>query len=389
MLSIKEAQARVLNFNYKPGTKKLDIHRAAGLVLSRNVVSPVDIPCSDIAKIGGFALRAIDIKGADKNYPIRIKIYRKIPSNGHAKDFELEPGFCASVAAGMPIPQNSDCVVPRQAADVDNQDILVYSEFGSQANIIKKGGDISQGEIVFCAGRQIIPLDLGVIAQLNMGRVEVYLPPRVALVSFCSAGRLEKLRLDANAFMLQAMVGQIKAGCSKYFLKPENKRAVKDSLKKALHECDLLIITGDDFLNDILLGLELDLVFWKINQDPGGQMAFLAGGNKAAFLVGSSLDELLICFELYIRPLILKMMHIKNIYRSMVRAQALEEIKHMRDRAGFFMVTLEKREDKYFFRPTCSGGMLSSVKAAGGIVLLPENTAMLKAGQEADITLIN
>ena len=118
-------------------------------------------------------------------------------------------------------------------------------------------------------------------------------------------------------------------------------------------------------------------------------MAFLAGGNKAAFLVGSSLDELLICFELYIRPLILKMMHIKNIYRSMVRAQALEEIKHMRDRAGFFMVTLEKREDKYFFRPTCSGGMLSSVKAAGGIVLLPENTAMLKAGQEADITLIN
>ena len=393
MLSFKEAQAKVLSQKFAARRGKLDIGLLPGLVLSRDIISPRDLPAADIAAVDGYALRAIDSKGADRNYPIRLKACEGARGSQTNGGSGIEPGFCVSVSAGMAIPGGCDCVVSRESIESERRDILVYAECSSQSNIIRKGQDTKKGDRLFCAGRQIYPQDIGVFAQIGVEQAEVFLPPKVGLAALYGQEGQKDHNLDACC-MLAAMARDVKAECSISRIHINDGKKAAKTMAGLLDACDLVVVAGNqsvpgyDFLNDTMLGLDLDLGFWKVNQHPGRQMAFLAGKNKAAFCLGDRLDEILFCFELYIRPMILNMMGNRDVFRKTVRGQAREDIIHKKGKTLFLTVCLGSKKGSYTFSPTHPQRALRSVRDAQGIVVLPENKAGLKAGDLADIIMI-
>ena len=70
MISVKQAQGKILESKIKPGKTKVPIIDSLGFVLEEDIVSRDNIPVYDNSAMDGFAIRALDIKGAENNYPV-------------------------------------------------------------------------------------------------------------------------------------------------------------------------------------------------------------------------------------------------------------------------------------------------------------------------------
>ncbi len=136
----------------------------------------------------GFAVKAVDIVGADKNYPIKLKLIKGDLPAGKIPENKLESGYCVQIMTGAPIPEGSDCVVMKEDAIKEGKDVLIFRECKQGENVRYKGEDIKKGDIVIKKGKKIFPGDIGVMASIGRSEILVnfpqqleYLPPGASL----------------------------------------------------------------------------------------------------------------------------------------------------------------------------------------------------------------
>ncbi|MCG9479602.1 MAG: molybdopterin molybdotransferase MoeA [Actinomycetia bacterium] len=388
MLGSKEAQDKILEFNYKVRKGSIDLLDSLGLVLSRDIIAGSDIPFSNRFRVEGFAVRAIDIKGADRSYPVRLKIAKQAP----ARDTVLEPGFCIPVRAGDPVPEGSDCVVGKDTAETGQKDVLVYQECEPGRNVVCRGQDIKKGQAAFSCGHKIEASHVGLLAWLGFKQVEVFLPPRLAI-----------LGINRKGVDVQDSPGLTVGSLSRAMgIESRLQQAVygEDNLQKAidssLSENDALIITGDGtvgeygFINDLMSGAGTELIFWKVNQQPGKNLAFVSRQEKPVFCMGGSIPSLLICFRYYVYPFLARAMGRTDIGGPVVQARALQKVVHRRGRTDFMLVRAD-RQKGYVFSPACTDrqGLFDCLRDAAGMVSMAEDTGDIMAGDTIEVMLFS
>src|SRR5947209_1291131 len=69
----------------------LDAH---GHRLAEDVIAPRDVPLFDNSAMDGYAVRRIDVVGADQDNPAVLTVTQEIPA-GAAATAEIGPGACA------------------------------------------------------------------------------------------------------------------------------------------------------------------------------------------------------------------------------------------------------------------------------------------------------
>ena len=164
MLSVKEAQEKVINSKVIVMSKKVTILDSLHHILTEDIVSKDFIPAFDNSAVDGYAVKSIDIIGAEKNYPVKLKLFKEDIPACKSSSFSLEPGICIQIITGAPIPQGCDCVVMKEDALKEGKDVLVFRECRQGENIRYKGEDVSQGDIVLKKGSKIYPADIGLMA---------------------------------------------------------------------------------------------------------------------------------------------------------------------------------------------------------------------------------
>ncbi|MBC7333585.1 MAG: molybdopterin molybdotransferase MoeA [Actinobacteria bacterium] len=430
MLSVKEAQEKVLSSANRRILKKVPILSSLSLILAQDVVSNDDIPMYDNSAVDGYAVRAEDVKGADRGYPVRLKLFKKDIPAGSVSDFRIELGHCVSIMTGAPIPSGCDCVVMKEDTEVENGEVLVYREVSAGENIRYRGEDIKKGDIVLPKGKKIYPADIGVMASIGVSEVLVYYPPTVGIITTGSelievSEKLEvgKVR-DSNSYSLASQIKEINVPYVRFGIVMDEKKVIKNKILEALAMCDILLLTGGvsvgeyDYVKEILDEIGANLIFWRVNQKPGKPLAFWTFKNKSTSkrkleslkseskLEGSDskleTDEkfifglpgnpvsVMVCFEMYVRPLVSKIMGYERLFRNSVVAQALHDFKHKEGRTEFVRVAVEKRDKQYFFKSTGmqGSGILTSMSRANGIAVFPENVGDVREGCEAEVYLI-
>ena len=168
---------------------------------------------------------------------------------------------------------------------------------------------------------------------------------------------------------------------------------MKGKISKALSECDILLVSGGvsvgdyDFVKEILIDIGARLVFWKVNQKPGKPLAFLTYRDKFIFGLPGNPVSVMICFEMYVRPLIMRMMGNKDLFRSVIQARASHGFKKVRGRTNFARVILKKKGSNYFFKSTGmqGSGILTSMVKADGIAVFPEDAGDIKKDSEVKV----
>jgi molybdenum cofactor synthesis domain-containing protein len=157
------------------GTERVPLAAAFGRILAREAVADAAYPADDRSTMDGFAVRS-----ADGTAPRRITGTIRM---GQPPPGALGPGEAMRIPTGGVLPAGADAVLPVEDA-VEAGDVLTPAVAPAARDCFTpRGEDMLPGDLVLRAGRRIAAPELSVLATLGITAVEVYLRPRVAVVS--------------------------------------------------------------------------------------------------------------------------------------------------------------------------------------------------------------
>ncbi len=404
MLSVSEALQRLLSSLPVVEKELVPLSQAHRRVLGRAVQANVDSPAFSNSSMDGFAVRAADVAAASAHSPVELSISGDIPA-GALPSGALESGEAMRIMTGAPLPAGADAIVPVENTDFNGraagallpEKVKVSVPVASGGFVRRAGEDFAAGEILLSEGRRLSPQDLGLLALLGVGEVEVYRRPRVALLSTgdelltvdapAQPGRIR----DTNAYTLSALSADCGVEVISLGIARDSLEDVKAHLDSALsHQADLIISSAGvsvgafDFVRAALEESGA-LDFWRVNMRPGKPLAFGAyRGVPFVGLPGNPVSSY-VGFEVFLRPALHHMAGQKN-WRRFVHKAVLDEQVESDGRESYLRAVFETSDGRIQARLSAhqgSGNLLSLVRA-DGLIIVPAGVKSLPIGAEVD-----
>src|SRR2546428_4056791 len=151
MISVEEAQERVLAEIAVLGTEQVAFTEALGRVLREDIVANSDIPQADNTAMDGYAVRADDIA----NPPARLKVIEDLPA-GSVATKKVEAGTAIRIMTGALIPDGADTVAHVEITDAGSDFVTVKQSLKRGVNLRKRGEAMRAGDCVLSAGRFVV-----------------------------------------------------------------------------------------------------------------------------------------------------------------------------------------------------------------------------------------
>lgn len=293
LLSVEEAQQRVLSVFRPVETEIVAISACAGRILAENLDAPQDFPAFDNSSMDGFAVLADDVARATAESPVRLRIIDDIPAGSNSSQ-TVGPGQAARIMTGAPLPPGADAVVPVEdtsfatgpAGALESGAVTVFRGARPGANIRPRGQDVRKNQRLLSVGRRIQPQDVGVLASAGKAEVRVYRRPRVALFSsgdeLVPPGRpLGPGQIyDSNQYVLAALLEREGAEVIRLGTAADDPQAIEALLRRGVEAGAELIVTSAgvsvgafDYVRQVIEA-HGRLDFWKVNMRPGKPLAF-------------------------------------------------------------------------------------------------------------------
>ncbi len=305
LLSLAEAQARVLERARPLDIERVDVGRAAGRFLGEDTRASVDLPPFPSSAMDGYAVRAADTPG---RLPVVAHIAAGVPAPR-----ALAAGEAMAIATGGVVPDGADAVVPVEYVVDHGNAVEIPDPVVQTANVRPRGGDLRTGDIVVAAGTRLGAAHIGALAAAGIGRVVCGRRPRVAVLTTGTELRRPGERLDpgqvyeANGPMLAAALAASGADVHELPSVPDDERGHRAALERALRE-DVIVTSGGvsvgphDLVRQVLRALGAEEVFWGVAVKPGKPVSFAVRDGALVFgLPGNPVSSLVGC-ELFVRP---------------------------------------------------------------------------------------
>jgi molybdopterin molybdotransferase len=166
--------------------------------------------------------------------------------------------------------------------------------------------------------------------------------------------------------------------------------------KKAL-SADLIISSGGvsvgdfDFVKDVMGEMGNSMHFWQVAMRPGKPLAFGAIESVPLFGLPGNPVSVMVSFEQFVRPCLLKMQGHTKLFRPTIRAISEQEIKKKAGIKHFIRAIVRKEKDKYIAVTTGEqgSGILKSMVLANALIVVEENDTFIKKGTEVKVQLLD
>ncbi|MBI4546189.1 MAG: molybdopterin molybdotransferase MoeA [Gemmatimonadetes bacterium] len=400
-LSLAAAQEHILLAVKPLPLERVSLLEASGRVLAEEIHSPIDQPPWDNSAMDGFAVRAADVRGASREQPVELELLEEVPAGGFATR-SVGPGQAIKIMTGAPLPAGADCVVRLEHTDAWDGGqaagkVAVFSDSDAGRNVRRRGEDLRAGAAVLEPGRLLRPAELGVLASLGRAMIRVHRKPRVAILS--NGNELAELDefhevlagrkiVNSNSYALAAAV--LATGCQPLLLGTarDDEASLRAHLEGGL-DADVLVTTAGasvgehDLVKEVLLGLGLELDFWRVRIRPGSPFSFGRLGRLAVFGLPGNPVSALVTFEVLVRPALRRMLGRRAVHNRTLAVRAAERITSRPGLTRFLRATLEQ-DEAGGWRARLTGpqgsGMLSSMAQADALLVLPEDVEVVEAG---------
>ena len=397
-------------------TERVPILGALGRVLARDVVSPFDVPPHDNSAMDGFAFRGAELSTADAvSGEMRLRIAGTgLAGQPYAGD--VPPGHALRITTGAVMPAGLDTVVPQEFARVED-DTVVFS-----AKVVRtgdnrrfRGEDLAAGKPAVAAGRVLRPAELGLVASLGIGEVDVFRRLRVAY--FSTGDEIHSIGetlgaggvYDSNRYTVHGMLQRLGIDVLDMGVVRDDPAALEAAFTQAANEADAVITSGGvsvgeaDHTKQIMARLG-DVVFWRIAMRPGRPMAIgrIRGGARAgghadgptggrdAVLFGLPGNPVAVMVTFYsmVRDALLAMAGATVEPMPMLRAACVTAVRKKPGRTEYQRGTVRRREDGNYeveIIGNQGSGVLSSMSIANGLIVLPHESGNVAAGDLVDV----
>ncbi len=265
---------------------------AAGLTLCESIVADLDLPTFTAATTPGWAVRASNLVGAGPHRPVILPVVDHIEAGGY-RGAPLTRGTAVQVAAGAPLPEGADAVVPLSAGLAIDDDVQFTTEARFQQHLRLAGSRIADGDTLVAKGSVLTPRMLALIAEVGHDKVLARPRPRVVVLTadeFLTPPGLPLTRLsetyDAGTTLLAATLRDQGVQVFTASASGVEPKVLGNALSEQLVRADLvfLITRVTDDLLAMLAGLgQIDVA--EVDALPGRQVFALVGDEKAPVLV--------------------------------------------------------------------------------------------------------
>ena len=413
-LSVDDALERILRGFTPLPPREIPLAEALGLVASEDVLARDNVPGFDNSAYDGYAVQAADLVGASADTPARLRVVDEIPA-GRVSPVTLQSGQAARIMTGAPVPAGADAVVafedtdrtdwgylgtdPR-SNDADRRVVAVLERTDSGENVRPAGGDISAGSVVVKAGRRLGPAEIGVLGSVGVTTVRAHPRATAAIVPTgdeiveIDAGIQAGQVRNSNAWALEAATRALGAEPRRLPITGDTVEALQEAMTEG-SKSDVIVTIGGVSMGDFdlvtnVLGSEGRMDFWQINMRPGKPLAFgQVHGTPVIGLPGNPVSSM-VCFALFVRPTLLRLMGHRDLSHPRVHALAGERFRSAQGKRTYLRVQVRRADGQLVC--TSAGDQssyrMSSLVAGNGLAVLLEDQT-IEPGEPVDVLALD
>ncbi|MBR3261498.1 MAG: molybdopterin molybdotransferase MoeA [Lachnospiraceae bacterium] len=290
-VSIEEGRQKILDAVTIVPTETIPLGDAYGRVLAMDVVAMEDVPSFDRSPLDGYAFRAEDTSGASKETPVTLKVIDYIPA-GDISHVPVTKGTAVRLMTGAPVPEGADCVCKYEETDFTEQEVKIFCPGKQNDNIIRKGEDVVKGTVLAEKGTVIDSGLMGTLAGQNIPEPLVYKQICAGIIATGSelvpVGQEPGpgMIIDTNEYTLTGAMEHMGFRVRRYGIADDTEEAIADILKKAMQECDVILITGGASVGDFdvtpkaMEKAGIRLLFQGVDMKPGKACEYGVCGEK-------------------------------------------------------------------------------------------------------------
>ncbi|HEX4985168.1 MAG TPA: gephyrin-like molybdotransferase Glp [Burkholderiales bacterium] len=399
-MPVEKARAHIGAFLSPVTTvERLHIRAALGRVLAQDVVSPLDVPQHDNSAMDGYAVRFEDLRPDGET---RLKIagtaYAGKPFTG-----TMRPGEAVRTMTGAVIAAGADSVVQQERAKASGDSVSVMPLPKKGANTRAAGEDLKAGAIALGRGQPLRPAEIGMLASLGVGEVDVYRKLRVAFFStgdelVAIGHRLGPGQIyDSNRYTIHGMLTRLGCEALDMGVIRDAPQAVEDAFREAARSADVVITSGGvsvgeaDYVKQILDKLG-EVLFWKIAMKPGRPLAYGRIGQAHFFGLPGNPVAVMVTFYQFVREALLRLQgQTRSVALPTQKIVCTSALKKLPGRTEFQRGILSRGADgEWTVRSTGDqgSGILSSMSQADCFIVLPAEQGNVPAGTLVDVQLL-
>jgi molybdopterin molybdotransferase len=375
--------------------EKISVHEALDRVLWRDIIAERDVPPFDRSAVDGYAVRAQDTFNASATKPKTLTI---------SKSNSIQKNEAIQVWTGNAIPKGADAVVMLEYAKRSNNKIEVLTSVTPGQNISKKGEDVKTGQIAVKAGIFLKPQHLGLITALGIPHVDVTRKPKVGILA--TGNELVELGdklgngqvFDVNRIILSMLCRKIGAQPIDLGIARDNYKEIADKIREKIEDLDLILTTGGTSVggSDIVpttinrLGSP-GVIVHGVAMRPGMPTALAVIKDKPILLLSGNPVAAMIGFEVFAKPLILKLLGVNEFFGVRVKANLTRHVAGVLGQRVFVRVKLFEKDSTLWAEPVGvkGSGVLSTMTEADGYIVIPEEREGLSENEKVTVHIFS
>ncbi len=394
MISFEDAKRKILEGIIPvKETEEIKVLSSLNRILSSDIIASFDIPPHNNSAMDGYALRYEDISQTEE---VRLKVIGELPA-GKSFDKEIKPGEALRIMTGAPMPKGADTVVIQEVTLIDGDWISIPPKAAKlNANVRFQGEDIKKGELILQKGTRIRPQEMGLLASMGHGIINVYRQLKVAIIStgdeLLSIGekRTGGKIYDSNRYSLYGLLAALGVEIIDLGIVKDVRDLIEAKFKEASERADVVITSGGvsvgkyDLVKEVVTSLG-KVEFWQVNIKPGKPLSFGKIGNCYFFGLPGNPVSVIVSFIKFVRCALLKLAGCHGYDKiTLFKAKANFQMTKKEPRLEWLRGILSYEEDGWVVTTTGQqgSGILTSMILANCLIqILPVQKEITKGDE--------
>ncbi len=397
LIDYPEAERMVLENMPRLREESLPLAEARGLVLAQDLTARFDSPPFDNSAVDGYAVRSADAEAGRT-----FAVVDEAPA-GRPASKSVGEGEAIKIFTGGVIPDGSDAVVMVENTSGWGEKFELKKAASPGQNLRGRGGDVREGDVILRSGTEVGAPEIALAATQGYGELLVYRRPKVVVLSTgtelvtpgerdLSPGEI----YDSNSFATMAQAREAGAEARRLHAASDDAGVLRDALREALETADVVVTSGGvsvgekDLVKSTLLELGVEQVFWGVKFKPGKPLFFGKRDDVRFFGLPGNPVSAMVCFELFVRPALMKMMGREDRRRPHINVYFDGDVENRFGRMHAMRVTLEKTERGWRAESVGAqgSGLVSSLTKADALALIGPESEWVRAGHPVEAIVL-
>ena len=315
LISIQEAETFIFDHLPNLGQETVTLENGVGRILAAPITADRAIPPYNRVMMDGIAISFDRFNQGQRSFAIA-----GTQAAGMPPLTLTDPQQCIEVMTGAILPHGCDCVIKIEDIRVESQTAQLSPSCSASSgqHIHAQGSDKQQADALVNSSSLLAPPELAIAASVGQTELTVIREPKILLITTgdevippAETPLPHQIRRSHASAICSSITSQ-QLGKVENVHVPDTANALESSLKSALKEYDVILLTGGismgkyDYVAPVMDTLVGAPLFHGIAQRPGKPFAFWSGETPVFALPGNPVS-VMACLARYLLPSLRKM----------------------------------------------------------------------------------